>query len=186
MSTTPIAPPQSASPIDDFSQCHAGILGHLKDLDSLPTLLPAAARVRQIAAETLAFFRDAVFEHHAQEEAELFPAVLASAAKGAEQRRVRAMVDMLTAEHRRIEAAWTLLEPHLKALAKGREDGLDVDDIHALVADYRAHAQYEEASFLPLAQAILGRDGNHLAALGMSLHLRHAVPQVMERFAGRI
>jgi hypothetical protein len=178
--------PGGASPIDDFSQCHAGILGHLKDLGELPALLPAALRVRQIAAETLAFFRDAVFEHHAQEEAELFPAVLASAAKGKELEQVRAMVDALTAEHRRIEAAWVRLEPHLKALAKGRDDGLDVDDIHALVAAYRAHAQYEEASFLPLAQEILGRDGNHMAALGLSLHLRHALPQVMERFAGRI
>jgi Hemerythrin HHE cation binding domain len=186
MSTTPTAPPQDASPIDDFSQCHAGILGHLQALGDLPTLLPAAARMRQIAAETLAFFRDAVFEHHAQEEAELFPAVLASATKGEEHARVRAMVDLLTTEHRRIEAAWTRLEPHLKALSKGRDDGLDVQDIHTLVAAYRAHAQYEEDSFLPLAQTILGRDGNHMAALGLSLHLRHVMPQVMERFGSRI
>jgi hemerythrin-like domain-containing protein len=127
-----------------------------------------------------------VFEHHAEEEAELFPAVLASAAKGKEHAHVQAMVDVLTTEHRRIEAAWARLEPHLKALAKGRDDGVDVQDIHALVAAYRSHAQYEEASFLPLAQDILGRDGNHLAALGLSLHLRHALPQVMERFGGRI
>ena len=51
---------------------------------------------------------------------------------------------------------------------------------------YRNHARYEEEVFLPLSQAILGRNSNHLAALGMSLHLRHALPQVLERFAGRI
>ena len=29
-------------------------------------------------------------------------------------------------------------------------------------------------SFLPLAERILGRNGNHMAALGLALHLRHA------------
>jgi hypothetical protein len=36
--------------------------------------------------------------------------------------------------------------------------------------------------FLPLASAILGRDGNHMAALGVSLHARHALPDVLRRF----
>ena len=43
---------------------------------------------------------------------------------------------------------------------------------------YAAHAGFEESRFLPLAQDILGRDDNHMAALGLSLHLRHA-PQVV-------
>ena len=47
-----------------------------------------------------------------------------------------------------------------------------------LVSDYRAHAHYEELVFLPAAQSILGRNANHLAALGLSLHLRHARPVV--------
>ena len=40
--------------------------------------------------------------------------------------------------------------------------------------------------FLPLSQTILGRNSNHMAALGVSLHMRHALPQVLERFGGRI
>jgi hemerythrin-like domain-containing protein len=174
------------SPIDDFSQCHAGILGRLQALDTLPALLEPAARARQIAADTLSFFREAVFEHHAEEENELFPAVLASAHKGAERDKVQAIVAELTAEHRQVEAAWSKLEPKLKAVAKGHEVDMDSADISALVRTYQAHARYEEDVFLPLSQAILGRDSNHLAALGMSMHMRHALPQVMERFAGRI
>ena len=50
---------------------------------------------------------------------------------------------------------------------------IDAADLHRLVADYTAHAGYEEVEFLPLAQTILGRDGNHMAALGLSLHMRH-------------
>jgi hemerythrin-like domain-containing protein len=174
------------SPIEDFSQCHAGILGRLQALDTLPALLEPAARARQIAADTLRFFREAVFEHHAEEEQELFPAVLASAHQGVEHDKVQAIVAELTAEHRQIEAAWSKLEPELKAVAKGHDTDLDGADIAALVRVYQTHARYEEEVFLPLSQAILGRDGNHLAALGVSMHLRHALPEVLERFAGRI
>jgi hemerythrin-like domain-containing protein len=181
-------PAESAghSPIDDFSQCHAGILGHLQALGTLPALLEPAARARQIAAETVSFFRDAVYEHHAEEEKELFPAVLASATQGAERDKVQAIIAELAAEHRKVEAAWAKLEPRLKALAKGHETEVDGAEITALVETYQAHARYEEEVFLPLSQAILGRNSNHLAALGVSLHMRHAMPQVMQRFAGRI
>lgn len=174
------------SPIDDFSQCHAGILGHLQSLSELPALLEPAARARQIAAGIVGFFREAVFEHHAEEEKELFPAVLASASRGDERDRVQALVNRLTAEHRQVEAAWSALEPKLKAVAKGHDTAVDGADIQALVDRYRAHAQFEETVFLPLAQTILGRNSNHLAALGVSMHLRHAVPQVIERFASRL
>jgi hemerythrin-like domain-containing protein len=181
-------PAESAghSPIDDFSQCHVSILGHLQALGTLPALLEPAARARQIAADTVSFFRDAVYEHHAEEEKELFPAVLASATQGAERNKVQAIIAELGAEHRKVEAAWAKLEPKLKALAKGHEAEVDGDEITALVETYQAHARYEEEVFLPLSQAILGRNSNHLAALGVSLHMRHAMPQVMQRFAGRI
>ena len=42
-----------------------------------------------------------------------------------------------------------------------------------MVQRYQAHAQLEEQAFLPLAQTILGRNDNHMAALGLTLHMRH-------------
>jgi hemerythrin-like domain-containing protein len=174
------------SPIDEFSQCHAGILKQLQALDALPALLEPAARARQIAADTVSFFREAVFEHHAEEERELFPAVLASAREGAERDKVQAIITELTAEHRQVEAAWSKLEPRLKAVAKGHASDIDGADIAELVRSYQVHARYEEEVFLPLSQAILGRNSNHLAALGASMHMRHALPAVLERFAGRV
>jgi hemerythrin-like domain-containing protein len=185
MSSIPAGPAEH-SPIEDFSQCHVGIVAHLQALGELPALLAPAARAREIAADTVAFFREAVYEHHAEEERELFPAVLASAAKGIERDKVQAIVAELTAEHRQVEAAWTQLEPRLKAVAKGHEAKVDGAEITALVQTYLAHARYEEEIFLPLSQTILGRNSNHLAALGISLHMRHAMPEAMQRFAGRI
>ena len=50
----------------------------------------------------MTLFDDAVLAHHADEERELFPAVLRSATPGEEAGAVAAMVDWLTAEHRRL------------------------------------------------------------------------------------
>ncbi|MDH4053092.1 MAG: hemerythrin domain-containing protein [Rubrivivax sp.] len=174
------------TPLDDFSHCHDGILKHLQAFGQLPALLAPARQARRVAADMLAFFHDTVLEHHSQEENELFPAVLASARKGEERDRVQAIVDRLTREHRQVESRWAQLAPALKDVAKGHDSTLDEAAVASLVATYTAHARYEEATFLPLSQQILGRDSNHMAALGLSLHLRHAAPAVMAKFGNRI
>lgn len=174
MSQTPQHPllEPTDAPLLNFSNCHVGILSHLKAFGELPALLEPAARARKIADDTLAFFHDAVFEHHTEEERELFPAVLASAVKGEERDRVKIMVDQLTAEHRIVESAWAKLAPELKKVAKGQASELNVAGVEHLVRSYQAHAAFEETQFLPLAHTILGRNSNHMDALGMSLHMR--------------
>jgi hemerythrin-like domain-containing protein len=179
MTGTPAAPDNA--PIQGFANCHVGIVSQLEQLARLPALLEPARQAREIAADTLAFFRDVVHEHHAEEERELFPAVLASAVKGEERDRVQQIVDRLTLEHRQVEAAWSALERDLKRVAKGDDADLDAAAVAALVRDYLGHARYEEGVFLPLSQEILGRNGNHMAALGVSLHLRHAVPELLKK-----
>lgn len=172
------SPSLDAAPLESFANCHVGILRRLKALDRLPELLEPAAQARRIAADSLAFFREAIFEHHLDEERELFPAVLASAQPGAEREHVQAMTERLTREHRTIEGLWKVLEKDLKRAAKGQDTELDMAEAHALVAAYSSHAAFEESEFLPLSKLILGRNSNHMAALGLSLHLRHA-PQVV-------
>jgi len=168
---TPVV--DTAAPISNFNNCHVGIVKRLKALDELPALLEPAARARQIAEESLEFFREAIFEHHLEEERELFPAVIASAQAGDELTRVKAMAKRLTDEHRAVEALWKQLEKGLKPVAKGHSTNLDVSELHRLVTEYQAHANFEETEFLPLAEQILSRNSNHMAALGMSLHMRH-------------
>ena len=178
------------SPITGFSRCHEGILTHLGALAGLPVLAEAAARARSVAEETQRFFRAAVYEHHQEEERELFPAVLGSATRGSEREQVQAIVDQLTAEHRAVESAFEALEPSLKRVAKGQDATMPAaqlaTQVAALVTRYEEHARYEENEFLPLAERILGRNGNHMAALGLSLHIRHAMPQVLARYGARI
>jgi hemerythrin-like domain-containing protein len=164
------------APISNFTNCHSGIIKRLTALDELPALLAPAARARQVAEQSLEFFREAIFEHHLEEERELFPAVIASAQPGEELERVKAMTKRLTEEHRMVEALWKRLEKGLKQVAKGQSTDLDIGEVQRLVTEYTAHASYEETDFLPLSEKILSRNSNHMAALGLSLHMRHAKP----------
>lgn len=162
------------TPVDTFSDCHAGILAGLRTFSTLPPLAEAARRSRDVATRMLEMMDTAVREHHKQEEEELFPAVLQSAEEGQERDAVRSLVWRLTDEHREVEMLWKRMRPDVARIAQGKAVQLPQDAVDVLVSSYRQHAQTEERHFLPLAQEILGRNGNHMAALGLSLHLRHA------------
>lgn len=161
------------APISHFSNCHTGIFAQLTRLGDLPALLGPAAQARKIAQTSLDFFNDALFNHHSEEEKDLFPAVHSSAQAGAERLKVDTLVEKLTNDHRALENLWKSLEQGLRKVAKGQDTTLDVLALQSLVQRYQAHAQLEEQAFLPLAQTILGRNENHMAALGLTLHMRH-------------
>ena len=165
------------APIGHFTHCHVGILAQLSRLHELPVLLGPAALARKTAAQSIAFFGKAMYVHHQEEEKELFTAVRSSAHSGPERQRVEALIVQLTAGHRALEALWESLAPGLHKVAKGQDADLDESALSRLVQEYRLHALLEENEFLPLAETILGRDSNHMAALGLSLHMRH-VPHV--------
>ncbi len=162
------------TPVQQFSNCHGGILNGLRGFSELPALQDAAVRARNLAAETLKLLDHAVTEHHSEEEDELFDAVTRSARPGPERDRVKLLVDRLTAEHREIEDAWKRMRPQVQLVAAGKPAQLRAEAVQLLVESYEAHAQLEEREFLPLAAEILGRNGNHMAALGLALHMRHA------------
>jgi len=167
------AVPSNDAPISNFSNCHEGILICLQQMGELPALALTAERARKLAGDTRTFFRDVVHEHHQEEERALFEAVLASAEPGQELDQVTAITLRLTREHRQVEAGFAKLEPELKKMTKGLACDIDRAAVATLVREYRAHAAFEEAEFLPMAQRILSRNSNHMAALGLSLHVRH-------------
>jgi len=170
--------PASDNAVGQFSHAHVGILMQLDRLSTLPALLAPARMAQDTAQRVVDFFREAVFEHHQDEEEALFPALLESAQAGEERQRVNTLVDALTAEHRVIEGLWRQLEPELKHVAQGRSYHINAPVLDDLVSRYQAHAQVEETQLLPLADTILGRHGNHMAALGLSLHMRHQPPPI--------
>lgn len=166
--------PDTDAPIGHFSHCHVGILAQLSRMNELPALLAPAALARKTAAQSITFFGKGMYEHHKEEEQELFPAVRSSAHAGPERLRVEGLIAQLTAGHRALEALWERLSPGLNKVARGQDAQLDEAALGQLVQQYRQHALLEENEFLPLAETILGRNSNHMAALGLSLHMRHA------------
>ncbi len=168
------ANPEAERPLDNFSDCHQGIMARLDAFAQLPTMAASTPQAGTLAKDTIAFFRSAVIDHHHEEEKDLFPAVLAASELGAEFDQLRAMVDALTAEHRAIESLWAALEPAVDQLAQGHPAApVDAAGVQALVQKYRAHARLEEESFLPLAAQVLGRRDGKMASLGLALHMRH-------------
>lgn len=153
-----------------FSECHHDFVARLHSALYLPDLVVAAAKARAMADDLLEMFREGVARHHAEEERELFPAVLRAALPGAELDQVRAMVAQLVREHRDMEARWQQLQPAVEAVARGENPPVDEALIQDLVQHFFAHAHFEEAHFLPLAQKVLGRHGEAMAALGRALH----------------
>lgn len=161
-------------PMRRFTGSHERITGGLEELQALPQLAACVARARDHAAATLKLFDDVVLKHHAEEEEELFVAVQRSCGDARECHRVREQVDQLTAQHRAIEKLWARLRPDVALVAAGKVPrAQDFDaSVRKLVELYFAHAKQEEEEFLPLADTILGRNDNHMAALDLALHMR--------------
>jgi hemerythrin-like domain-containing protein len=162
------------APLAEFSECHHDFVARLHSALYLPELVTAAARARAMAEDLLALFSEGVFQHHQDEERELFPAVIAAALPGDEAQDVRAMVRRLVDEHRDMERRWAALQPAVQDIAAGGTPAIDHVQLEDLVQHFFAHAHYEEEAFLPAAQRILGRHSEDMAALGKALHARHA------------
>lgn len=160
--------------LNEFSGCHEAIIENFQQLQDLLRMIsesPDSRKVRKLAKKLIGFFRDIVLTHHAEEEQELFTAVMDSAANEEEASLPRKYIKQLVAEHREFEQMWLQIEPDIKRLSKGKPAELDQATASRLADQYLAHAQFEEQYFLPLAAKMLSK--NELSALGMSMHMRH-------------
>lgn len=161
------------APLAEFKDCHAGIVKNLDQLAELPALLAPAEVARKNAQSALAFFNKVLYDHHSDEEKDLFPMVELSCASEAERNKVRAITETLIKQHRELEELWGRLAVDLKKIALGKAHDLNLADLEKMVESYKDHASHEETAYLPLAKEILGRDDANRAALALSLHLHH-------------
>lgn len=174
MSTPAESPAASVADeaLASFSRSHIHIVDQMQRLSVLPAQLAQRGLdegVRNAAGTIYRFFNDAVLEHHDEEERELFPALRHSAAKGDEAGLVDALIARLEREHRELEALWDRIEPALRRLGRGKPASLDEAVVKALTEAYVAHARFEEAAVLPLAQRMLGAGDGAALALGLAM-----------------
>lgn len=163
-------------PLEMLRACHDRIERQCDTLERLVTHVQAQgcdAAAREAATAVLRYFDQAGPHHHADEEQDLFPRLLA-AASGEEAERVALLVTTLRADHRAMEALWAQLRQALEPLASGEATSLDGELVAQFSALYRRHIAAEEGEALECAERILPPEV--LAEIGRAMSIRRGVP----------
>ncbi len=162
-------------PLEMLAACH----GRIQDrCDTLRRLVPHLTRhgadgpARDAAAAVIRYFETAARDHHADEEADLFPALLESVA-GADPVCIRELTRLLIDEHRELERAWARLKPALDRVVGGDAGALDADDVAAFVTRHERHITREDEELLPMARRLLG--DQELDRIGSAMRARRGV-----------
>jgi len=159
-------------PLEMLAACHGRIESQCATLRRLVPHLAAYgadAQARTAAANVMRYFDTAAGHHHADEEQDLFPALIESMA-GSDAVCLREMIQGLTADHRALEAAWLSLRRVLERIAAGESAPLAADDVEAMIGLYERHIEREESELLPMAARLLSED--ELARIGRAMRAR--------------
>ena len=160
-----------------LSACHGRIATQCATLRLLvPHLLAHGVddEARAAATRVMRYFDTAARHHHADEEDDLFPALIESMA-GSDAICLREMIDCLKADHRALEACWRQLRGLLASIAAGAQVSLVADDVEALAVRYEGHIEREEKELLPMAARLLSDDD--LARVGRAMRERRGIDE---------
>lgn len=147
------------APLEMLAACHGRVEQQCRTLLRLPPHLQAHGAdesARQAARAVMRYFDTAAQDHHADEEQDLFPALLAITANMAEHAsRVSALTQALVTDHQRIGGLWRELRQALAAVAETQAAELSLEQVKEFVGAYRRHIALEEGELLPLAAKLL-------------------------------
>ena len=163
------------APLEMLSACH----GRIQDqCETLRRLLPHLAlhgadeQAREAAIAVMRYFDTAAPLHHADEEEDLFPALIESMA-GSDPVCLRELAQSLGSEHRELEAAWRRVRRGLQQVVEGEASALAPTDVEALAALYARHIDREEKELLPMAARLLG--DAELDSVGRAMRERRGI-----------
>ena len=162
-------------PLEMLSACHPRVERQCATLRRLVAHLAtrgADADAAAAAAAVLRYFDSAAKDHHADEEQDLFPALIESMA-GSDATCLRDMIAALEGEHRALETHWQRLRPVLQGIAAGQALPLASADVEPLTGLYVRHIAREEAELLPMAARLLGDDA--LERVGRAMRERRGI-----------
>ncbi len=167
-------PERAAASFDDplgmLKACHGRIERQLMTLGRLQRHLPQFGcddDARAAARAILRYFDLAAPNHHADEEASVFPR-LAAVSPAA-----RSLLEDLERDHAALAGGWTRLRPLLASIAAGQRANLSAKDVATVRRAYEAHIAREEGELIPLAAATF--DAETLAAIGREMAERRNV-----------
>lgn len=171
--SSPAAGPEA--PLDMLAACHTRV--H-KQCQTLQRLVPHLAQhgsdaaAQEAAQAVLRYFNTAAVHHHADEEQDLFPALL-DAMAGSDAVCIRELTDFLKADHRQLELRWHRLRAGLEAVVTGQAHTLSADEVAAFVQAYAAHIEREDKELFPMAARLLGSDA--LQGIGQAMAQRRGL-----------
>lgn len=163
------------APLEMLSACHGRIEDQCATLRRLLAHLAAHGAddgARIAANKVMRYFDHAANDHHADEEQDLFPALLESMA-GSDPVCLREMTAGLAAEHRQLEALWGWVRADLQRISEGQSASLGADAVEELVTLYERHIEREERELLPMAATLLS-DAD-LARIGRAMRERRGI-----------
>ncbi|MBX3623078.1 MAG: hemerythrin domain-containing protein [Rhizobacter sp.] len=162
-------------PLEMLAACHLRVDSQCATLRRLVAHLAshgADTQASQAATAVMRYFDTSARDHHADEEVDLFPALLACTA-GDDPAGLHALIAGLIADHRVLEQRWAGLRQALQAVRKGDASALSAGDVDDFVGLYEQHIAREEAEVLPRAQRLLGT--GELDRIGLAMRERRGV-----------
>jgi len=162
-------------PLEMLAACHGRVQAQCS---TLQRLLPHVAShgadqaAREAATAVMRYFDTAARDHHADEEHDLFPALIESMA-GSDAVCIQDITRALTAEHRVLEAQWRALRAALSQVVAGDATPLTPALVNSFVDQYSGHIAREEAELLPMAARLL--DTATLDQLGLAMRQRRGL-----------
>ena len=168
-------------PLEMLAACHLRVQSQCAALHRLVPHVRehgADGQAREAAAAVMRYFDTSARDHHADEEVDLFPALIESMA-GSDAVCLRELTASLTTDHRELERRWRGLRGALVALATGGAATLEANDVQAFVDLYEQHVAREEAELLPMARRLLS--DAELDRIGLAMRARRGAPQAGSR-----
>ncbi|MEP7283765.1 MAG: hemerythrin domain-containing protein [Rubrivivax sp.] len=159
-------------PLEMLAACHGRVEAQCSTLGRLVAHLDrqgADLQAREAAAAVMRYFDTSAVHHHADEEVDLFPALLEAMA-GSDAVCLRELTTGLTAEHRELERCWRALRRRLEQVAAGQSATLPEVEVLHFVGLYERHIAREEAELLPMAARLLS--DAELDRIGLAMRTR--------------
>lgn len=159
-------------PLEMLAACHGRVESQC---DTLRRLLPHVAahgadvQAREAAVAVMRYFDTAARHHHADEEVDLFPALI-DAMAGSDAVCLHELTASLIADHRELETGWRRMRVMLDTLAAGQAQALSAEAVQDFIARYERHIAREEAELLPMAKRLLS--DAELDRIGLAMRAR--------------
>jgi hemerythrin-like domain-containing protein len=163
------------APLEMLLACHQRIGRQCDTLRRLAGHLAVHGsddQAREAAAGVLRYFDTAARHHHADEEEDLFPAIIESMA-GSDAVCLRQLTEGLARDHRRIDAHWQPVRVVLQRVSAGEHALLAEADVEAFSSAYGQHIELEERELLPMAARLLS--DQDLERLGRAMRERRGI-----------